>query len=1216
MDAAGVRDALPPAVPSVAPDGNAGLGKADKQRRTLPPISTDFAYAAEPASRPRSPTSIGPASPKPPRPASRNSVSSQRKHPHYQHHEAAPRRLIKKLNSLLHGNLHRKHHSQRNGGIHSPFNGSSTALSRGNSIVSTSSALSRVPFSAEPEKLPSESPSIEDQRPFIKIRLATFNMHDTLPTSDGDFSDWLGDVSTAPPPAKKRKRSSMSSRNSTMTIPMDKVLPKFPLNAEHPYHIIVVASQECPTASGVLAGRVRTLDGRGWTNMLENYLCGGSCYDSDSGSDSSSSSEGDDRERRDPDDPGGAPLLDERSLHAKSFGQDDPSADSGSVSAGSRPPTSHAHRDDEVRSQAASTHGSNSGDSRRRRGPYVLVEKERLMGIYIAVFVARSCEDLVEGVSKSRVPAGLIGGRVGNKGGVGVSLHFANSRLLFVSAHLAAHASAIEIRKANVLKIFEELDVDDFWAASGRMGPKPKHVTDRFDQTFFLGDLNFRLNVTRLHSDWLIARKEYTTALQFDQLRDVLAEPASVFTGFAEGEIKFAPTYKYDVVHRVKKKRSTILGGGRHRRQARDGAKVPFPSPNPETTEDSGSVSDPEIVHGSKSIGDEDTLSVISSVGTISTLDGFDQIERNELDKGDLSSLGLPTPPKKGGETHMDAVRNAQVRFLTLVKSNSAAAAAQYSRKRSSSIVPKTAPPIKTMFNPPRPVLQASQSALVVPMTRSTSAPLGLSSKPSEIGALDRSAETTDGEGESKPLKALRGKVESFVPAVEPVFDSSSKQRVQSYTDRILFKSTIEPPAEEEDVQPVLPVNPSIPLQPSRSAAIVSVLRDLTHPHVGPLGAGARSPSNNHEEERGLSSRRGSAEDRHLRFGDIFTKPRRKSVSSDTAVDEAANSTEDRSQDLPRTKSLQPTQLRRHHSGENSVATDDSADGTRKKAFWRRVASFPALTSTVSPSSPKLPSTPSISSPLNSPSMSTAPNSPNVQTPTTSNAPSYFASTPPGGSGNSTPVRRKQRRMFTLTSDSPPSSPEETRQGPRDIGSGNSSPPSRQSPILPRSNSEQAVPSSFAHHQGHRSSSSNIGFPRYVTTSAIHRPIRTASGSHLPSPSPPQAASTTPPIQNVPPPNHTSSASLNTRFKSFLNSIPLPFLNAPAPGRSLSATTDNSIPARRKVKYGPRPGEIQVLKYDSVADLARMGAVSDHRPVWLACAVGVEEPRADDEDDA
>lgn len=44
---------------------------------------------------------------------------------------------------------------------------------------------------------------------------------------------------------------------------------------------------------------------------------------------------------------------------------------------------------------------------------------------------------LCAGASKSSVTAGLIGGRLGNKGGVGISLNIAGSSFLFVNAHLA-----------------------------------------------------------------------------------------------------------------------------------------------------------------------------------------------------------------------------------------------------------------------------------------------------------------------------------------------------------------------------------------------------------------------------------------------------------------------------------------------------------------------------------------------------------------------------------------------------------------------------------------------------------------------------------------------------------------------------------------------------------------------------------------------------------
>ena len=94
--------------------------------------------------------------------------------------------------------------------------------------------------------------------------------------------------------------------------------------------------------------------------------------------------------------------------------------------------------------------------SKGKKGPYELLTKERLMGIYIAVYVHRDAKPHVQGVypfilkntgellmfsflglSQSSVTAGLIGGRLGNKGGIGVSLNIAGTSLLFINAHLA-----------------------------------------------------------------------------------------------------------------------------------------------------------------------------------------------------------------------------------------------------------------------------------------------------------------------------------------------------------------------------------------------------------------------------------------------------------------------------------------------------------------------------------------------------------------------------------------------------------------------------------------------------------------------------------------------------------------------------------------------------------------------------------------------------------
>jgi hypothetical protein len=99
-------------------------------------------------------------------------------------------------------------------------------------------------------------------------------------------------------------------------------------------------------------------------------------------------------------------------------------------------------------------------------------------------------------------------------------------------------------------------------------------VTDKFDYTFLCGDLNFRLDISRLHADWLIARQgtpivwlnwmvwwltttltwlsEWTRALAFDQLRNIM-QSGEAFVGFNEGPIEFPPTFKYDVLRTIKK---------------------------------------------------------------------------------------------------------------------------------------------------------------------------------------------------------------------------------------------------------------------------------------------------------------------------------------------------------------------------------------------------------------------------------------------------------------------------------------------------------------------------------------------------------------------------------------------------------------------------------------------------------------------------------------
>ncbi|KAI0297268.1 Endonuclease/exonuclease/phosphatase [Multifurca ochricompacta] len=285
-------------------------------------------------------------------------------------------------------------------------------------------------------------------------------------------------------------------------------LPHLPNDSEHGYHLVVIAGQECPSLSGIPLG------------LGAGFKLGG---DKDKDKDK-------DKDRdRDRDNEGyehSELLLERRAPKAEN---DEPVPHTSGwtstledflvqgltiVGPGARVKHKSSHPD------LGPT--SSTGDIRRRpktgaKGPYEMLVKERMMGIYLAVFVHRDAKHFVRGTSKSAVTAGLIGGRVGNKGAVGISLKIANTTMLFVNAHLAAHEGKVPHRLANLTKIKNELAVDDFLKADDpRM--VAEDITDRFDFTFLFGDLNFRLDLSRLHADWLISRREYAQALAFDQL--------------------------------------------------------------------------------------------------------------------------------------------------------------------------------------------------------------------------------------------------------------------------------------------------------------------------------------------------------------------------------------------------------------------------------------------------------------------------------------------------------------------------------------------------------------------------------------------------------------------------------------------------------------------------------------------------------------------------
>ncbi|KDE06903.1 hypothetical protein MVLG_02791 [Microbotryum lychnidis-dioicae p1A1 Lamole] len=642
----------------------------------------------------------------------------------------------------------------------------------------------------------------------IKVRIVTFNMHDSLPSSDGDLKDFLGVDAASPrvrPPSFGSHRLSGSSHGailekrmfksnsrvivspaagSMMEVPATEHIPVLKLTPEQPYHVIVVCGQECPTAA-----RVRAPEAKRWTSVLEEWLCGRPALGS-----------GDDKESR--------PHSHASShLHSNSVSHShdpfEPPLDYDEPRTGSVLAASTAANDEhpaEAHDHVSPTHVMQR--FKMGRGPYVLVEKERLLGIYCAVFVARSCDELVKGTSRGRVTAGLMGGRLGNKGGVGVSLWLGSSKLLFISAHLAAHANGNLLRKANAQKILDELVIDDF--AGG--GAKAGDLMTRFDQVFFVGDLNFRLNVSRLHADWIVRSKDYVTALQFDQLRDVLADENGVFKGFKEGDITFAPTYKYDVPKIRRRGSLAVL------RSPKANNNVPLRKPREWTAleladEDTGAgaINDPKVLQTTREKNDitgggDELRSWRSSKGSVSSAMSDDE----KHDREELSAVGLPSAPSQGNDTTMEYMCKAQIKVLARGRSESAGPAMVKERKGSalreafnvSLSTSKRKLTIGALTGAPfavRPILRSAQSDLTIPLSRS----------PGRTGTVTPAESPAVSDSEDEGEASQHG-------SPEPVFDSSSKQRVQSYTDRILFHTSVvdderptpEPEPAQSDVKP------------------------------------------------------------------------------------------------------------------------------------------------------------------------------------------------------------------------------------------------------------------------------------------------------------------------------------------------------------------------------------------------------------------------------
>ena len=150
----------------------------------------------------------------------------------------------------------------------------------------------------------------------------------------------------------------------------------------------------------------------------------------------------------------------------------------------------------------------------------------------ILVLIKRKYENLVSNVELSSLATG-IAKLIGNKGAVAASFRILSTSYLFISSHLAARPKNTHLRIQNYHEIVRQI----------RLGNKNIECVSQFDYIFFVGDMNFRIDIDFKKVVQHCKLKDFVNIQKQDQLKKAIAEN-KLFTDFIEGAINFKPTYR------------------------------------------------------------------------------------------------------------------------------------------------------------------------------------------------------------------------------------------------------------------------------------------------------------------------------------------------------------------------------------------------------------------------------------------------------------------------------------------------------------------------------------------------------------------------------------------------------------------------------------------------------------------------------------------------
>ncbi|KAJ0416675.1 SacI homology domain-containing protein [Aspergillus carlsbadensis] len=164
---------------------------------------------------------------------------------------------------------------------------------------------------------------------------------------------------------------------------------------------------------------------------------------------------------------------------------------------------------------------------------YVLLRSGQLVGAALMIYVREDALKYIKNVEGSVKKTGLSG-IAGNKGGCAIRFEYSNTRICFVTAHLAAGFANYDERNNDYETIYRGLRFQ-----------RNRSIEDH-DAIIWMGDFNYRIGLPNQTVRDLVQQVNYQKLYANDQLNlQMLAGRAFQF--YNEGLVVFPPTYKYDV---------------------------------------------------------------------------------------------------------------------------------------------------------------------------------------------------------------------------------------------------------------------------------------------------------------------------------------------------------------------------------------------------------------------------------------------------------------------------------------------------------------------------------------------------------------------------------------------------------------------------------------------------------------------------------------------